>query len=347
MPNPEFKHISDGINIWDVATPIKFATISIDSVGSYPSTMGDDSQQIINVIQAYKDGNITISSIPSANLVSWVAAGYAVFIRIFMSGFGGSGYHQTEYGILTSNGAGTPGSVWVNYGNGGKLYFSFNATYTGFQGTNAVSGQINRINKEDIDNLSYPGMCDVGFSKSDLMDGDVLTWSANADKWVAQQPGGGGGSGSQLPVIIDVGRVIHQNGVPQNVIADVPQNNYYVPFDRQIIFTYRAYEQGGMYAKYWTVTPDAYKLALDNGGVIMSNYEDLHWIVEDMINNQLLPLQQDVEYRLMMYKTISNAVYCIEIPLWISIGTTATEIEFYLDSTGFSVRQVQYIGADN
>jgi hypothetical protein len=104
---------------------------------------------------------------------------------------------------------------------------------------------------------------------------------------------------------------------------------------------------GGMYARYWTGTPDAYKLALDNGGSIMSNYEDLHWIVQNMIDNQQLPLQQDVEYKLMMYKTISNSVYCIEIPLWISTNTTATQIEFYLDSNGFDVRQVGYIGADN
>lgn len=193
---PDFKHISDGINTWDIPTPVKFAEIGISSSGMYPSTMGNDSQHIINVIQAYRNSDITITNIPSANLVAWVAAGYAVYVRIVMNGFGSTGDHRTEYAILTSNGAGTPGYIWTNYGNGGLLYFNFNSTYTGLYGTNAVSGQINRLTPEKIGGQDYPGMGDVMTDHASLVNGDVLTWSANADRWVAQQPGGGGGGGS-------------------------------------------------------------------------------------------------------------------------------------------------------
>lgn len=203
MPNPEIKHISDGTNTWDIPTPVKYAEISISSSGTYPSTMGNDSQHIINVIQAYKNGDCTITSIPSANLVAWVAAGYVVYVRIIMSGFGGSGSHQTEYAILTTAGAGAPGYVWAPYGNGGMLYFFFNSTYTGFQGTSAVSGQINRLCPETISGQDYPGMGDVSTDHASLVNGDVLTWDALADRWVAQQPGGGGGSADKAYYLFD------------------------------------------------------------------------------------------------------------------------------------------------
>lgn len=176
-------------------------------------------------------------------------------------------------------------------------------------------------------------------------DGDVLTYSSSMGTWVAEQSGGGGGE--QLPVIIDVGRIVHQNGIPTQTIVDVPQNNYKVSFDRQIMFTYRAFNSD-MYNLFWTGMPDAYKIGLiDSGGTIRGNAEDLHWIVQDLIDNGQLPLSQNIEYRLVMYKVISNQTYLFEMPLWLTTNTTSTEIDFYLDSTDFTVRQVRFIGADS
>ena len=316
------RHISDGVNTWD-----------LPSGEAFKIPLGTS---LANILVG---GYFSISGVSTADLKAAIAAGRPVVF--YYSGFGTDSGEIliTHLGVLGSGGSLdlSVGTIIIN----NSVLKIMNCTFSG-DSTNITGVNIIDITPASgITNLSSLYDVDV----QNIQNGDILVYDYNRNTWVAQQPGGGGGS--QLPVIIDVGRVVHQNGQPQPTIADVPQSNYIVPFDRQVIFTYRAYEQGGMYARYWTVTPDAYKLALDNGGTIMSNYEDLHWIVQDMINNQLLPLQNDVEYRLMMYKTIGNAVYCFEIPLWLATGTTSTEIVFYLDSSGFNVRQVQYIGADN
>ena len=285
-------------------------------------------------------GAFSISGVKTADLKAAIAAGRPIVFyysgpgtdsgEILITNLGdtGGGGLGLSYGTIVLNDTGTL-KIMQCYFSGGAV----NVTSVNLTDKTPQSGGAERLN--ELYDVSIPSPTN----------GDVLTYDSNNGLWVAQQPGGGGGS--QLPVIIDIGRVVHNNGIPQPTIADVPQNYYYVPFDRQIMFSFRAYGSG-FYNMYWTVMPDAYKIGLlDQYGTVMGNAEDLHWIVDDIINNQGLPLTQDIEYRLMMYKVIQGQTYLIEIPLWLSTSTTSTEIAFYLDSSGFNVRQVQYIGADS
>ena len=317
------RHISDGINTWDLPSGEAFK-IPLQTSLSY----------IMN------GGAFGISGVRTADLKAAIAAGRPIVL--YYSGMG------TDSGeiLITNLGATGGGGFDISYGT---IVLNENGTLKIMRCY--FSGNTTNISSVNIDDITPSGGVMNLYDLSDVIvnnpqNGDVLTFDNNIGAWIAQQPGGGGG-GEQLPVIIDVGRVVHQNGIPQPTIADVPQNNYIVPFDRQIVFSYRAFNSG-FYNMYWTGMPDAYKIGLlDSQGNIRGNAEDLHWIVDDIINNQGLPITQDIEYRLIMYKTISNAVYCFEIPLWLSTGTTSSEIEFYLDSSGFNVRQVQYIGADS
>lgn len=318
------RHISDGINTWDLPSGEAF---------KIPL-----SASLSNILVG---GSFTISGIKTADLKAAIAANRP--IAFYYSGPG------TDSGEILINHLGVLGSGYgldlsvgtIVINNGGVLKI-MNCTFSG--GATNVTG----VNLIDI--TPQGGGASYLYDLQDVsipapQNGDVLTYDSNNGLWVAQQSGGGGGS--QLPVIIDIGRVVHNNGIPQPTVADVPQNYYYVPFDRQIMFSFRAYGSG-FYNMYWTVMPDAYKIGLlDQYGTVMGNAEDLHWIVDDIINNQGLPLTQDIEYRLMMYKVIQGQTYLIEIPLWLSTSTTSTEIAFYLDSSGFNVRQVQYIGADS
>ena len=102
-----------------------------------------------------------------------------------------------------------------------------------------------------------------------------------------------------------------------------------------------------MYNRYWTITPCAYKIALiDQNFNIYANADDLHWIVNDLNTQGLLPLQSDIQYVLSMYTVLSGSTFKIDIDLWLSIDTDTNQIAFYLDSTGFGVSQVQYPGSD-
>ena len=317
------RHISDGVNTWDLPSGEAFK-IPLQTSLSYISN----------------GGAFGISGVRTADLKAAIAAGRPIVL--YYSGMG------TDSGeILIANlGVTGGGGFDISYGtivlneNGilkiMRCYFSGNTTNVSSVNIDDITPSGGVTNLDDLSDVIV----------TNPQNGDVLTFDNNIGAWIAQQPGGGGGGGEQLPVIIDVGRVVHQNGMPQATIADVPQSNYIIPFKRQVMFSYRAFGSG-FYNMYWTVMPDAYKIGLlDSQGNIRGNAEDLHWIVNDLINNQLLPLQQDIEYRLMMYKVINNQTYLIEIPLWIATGTTATNIDFYLDSSGFNVRQVQYIGAD-
>lgn len=318
------RHISDGTNTWDLPSGEAFKIPLSASLSSIAA-----------------GGAFFISGVKTADLKAAIAAGRP--IALYYSGMGtdsgeilitnlgdtgGGGIFDIGYGTIVLNDTGTLKIM--------QCYFSGNAT-------NVTSVDI-------TDKTPQGGGASYLYDLNDVnihapQNGDVLTYDSNTGLWVAQQSGGGGGS--QLPVIIDIGRVVYQNGMPQYPIVDVPQNNYVVPFDRQIIFTYRAYEQGQMYAKYWTITPCAYKIChLDSGGNIIANAEDLHWLVNDLNTQGMLPLASDIKYMLSLYVPLNNATYKLDIDLWLSANTTTSKIEFYLDGTNFNVGQVPYPGAD-
>lgn len=319
------KHISDGTNTWDL--PAGGEAFKIPLSG----TLSD----ILN------GGSFTISGIKTADLKTAIANGQPIVFIVKSTGnpqhtneilitnlgsTGGSGLALTDGTIAVTN-SGTLKIMRVVFSGGAT-----NVTSVGIWNNTPGQGVITLDSLSDVDIYQ-------------ALDGDVLTYDGNTNNWVNKPAGGGGGS--QLPVIIDVGRIIHQNGQPQATIADVPQNNYAVPFDRQIIFTYRAYEMGQMYNRYWTITPCAYKInTVDQNYNVIGNADDLHWIVQDLIDNQQLPLISDIRYMLSMYTILNNATYKIDVGLWLSANTTADKIEFYLDSTQFVVSQVQYPGAD-
>ena len=316
------RHISDGINTWD-----------LPSGEAFKIPLGTSLSFIL------AGGSFNISGVRIADLKAAIAAGRPIVF--YYSGFGTDSGEIliTHLGDTGGGGLGlSVGTIVINNGVLKIFECVFSGNATNVTGVNLIdiTPTSNILTLNDLSDVSTPAP----------QNGDVLTFDRSNGVWVAEQPGGGGGSGDQLPVIIDIGRIVHQNGAPIQTIADVPQNSYTVPFDRQITFSYRAYESG-VYAHYWTGIPDAYKIGmLDSGGTVRGNAEDLHWIVQDMINNQQLPLTQDIEYRLMMYKVVNGQTWLIEIPLWLSTATTATKIDFYLDSSGFNVRQVQYIGSD-
>ena len=284
-------------------------------------------------------GFFSISNVKTADLKAAIAAGRPIVFYYSGPGTDSGEILITNLGDTGGGGLGlSDGTIVVSQNSTLKIMecvFSggaVNVTSVNITDKTPQGGASNLYDLQDV-NIPAP------------QNGDVLTYDSNNGLWVAQQSGGGGGS--QLPVIIDIGRVVYQNGTPQYPIVDVPQNNYVVPFDRQIIFTYRAYEQGQMYAKYWTVTPCAYKICqLDSGGNIRGNAEDLHWIVGDLNTQGQLPLQSDIKYMLSLYVSLNNATYKLDIDLWLSTNTTTSKIEFYLDGTNFNAGQVPYPGAD-
>lgn len=321
------KHISDGTNTWDLPSGEAFS-IRLNAT----------------LAQVAAGGNFSLSGVKTVDVKAAIAAKQPI---VFTYDDGGGGGIASQYGEILITNLGDTGGSGLALTNGTivlmnsntlkimKVVFSggaTNVTSVTLTDVTPTSGAANLYDLQDV-NISTP------------TNGDVLTYDNNTGTWINQQPGGGGGS--QLPVIIDIGRIIHQNGIPQQTIADVPQNNYVIPFDRQVIFTYRAYEQGAMYNRYWTITPCAYKIAqIDQNFNVIANSDDLHWIVNDLNTQGMLPLNQDIRYVLSMYTVLNNATYKIDIDLWLSVNTTTSKIEFYLDSTGFGVSQVQYPGAD-
>lgn len=316
------KHISDGINTWDL-----------------PSGEAFKLPVSATIAQLAAGGTFTISGVTTDSLRNAITNKQTIVISY--TGMDGSSGEVLLTNIGLNNGGG------FNITSGTAVFVESTTPHFCKATINGNNTNVTTIILSDV----MPGTPSLTLADLTNVDaffaqnGDIIVYDANTSTWVAQQPGGGGGS--QLPVIIDIGRIVHSSGIPQPTIADVPQGNYTIPFDRQVMFSYRAYESG-FYSMYWTNMPDAYKIGeIDQYGSIRGNAEDLHWIVQDMINNQQLPLTQDVEYRLVMYKVLSGQTYCIEIPLWITTSTTATHIDFYLDSSGFNVRQVSHIGADS
>ena len=317
------KHISDGTNTYDLPSGEAFKIPLSASLSSIAA-----------------GGAFSISGVKTADLKAAIAAGRPIVfyysgpgtdsgeILIVNLGDTGGGGLGLSYGTIVLNDTGTL-KIMQCYFSGGAV----NVTSVNLTDKTPQSGGAEYLN--DLYDVSIPSP----------QNGDVLTYDSNNGLWVAQ-PGGGGG-GSQLPVVIDVGRIIHQNGAPTQTIADVPQGNITIPFGRQVIFTYRAYEQGMQYNRYWTITPCAYKIAqVDQYFNVIANADDLHWIVDDLNTQGMLPLHSDIRYVLCMYTVVNNTTYKIEIDLWLSVNTTTSQIEFYFDSTGFGVTQVQYPGAD-
>lgn len=319
------KHISDGTNTYDLPSGEAFK-IELTSTLS-------------NIAAG---GTWTLPNVKTAELKAAIAANQPIAFLIKSSGnpqqvneilinnlgnTGGSGLALTNAAIVLMN----SNTLKIM-----KVVFSGNATnVTSVTLTDVTptSGAANLYDLQDVNIFNAQG-------------GDVLTYDNNSGTWI-NLPGGGGG-GSQLPVVIDIGRIIHQNGMPQNIIADVPQNHYTIPFDRQVIFTYRAYEQGQMYNRYWTITPCAYKINIvSQSDTVIGNAEDLHWLVDDLNTQGQLPLASDIRYKLSLYTVLNNSTFKIDIDLFLSVNTTMSKIEFYLDSTNFNVMQVQYPGADN
>lgn len=321
------KHISDGINTWDL-----------------PSGEAFSIRLSATLAQIAAGGNFSLSGVKTADVKAAIAAKKPI---VFTYDDGGGGGIMSQYGEILITNLGDTGSSGLALTNGTIILMNSNTLKIMKV---VFSGGATNVTSVTLTDVTPQGGAEYLNDLQDVsiftpQNGDVLTYDSSYGIWNAQQPGGGGGE--QLPVIIDIGRVIHQNGMPISTIADVPQGNYIVPFDRQIIFTYRAYEMGQMYAKYWTITPCAYKICqLDSGGNVRGNAEDLHWIVDDLNTQGMLPLSSDIKYTLSLYTMLNNTTFKIDIGLWLSTNTTTDKIEFYFDSTQFVVSQVQYPGAD-